>query len=82
MFSGIPKGLKHMMLCFEPETRMLWILPNPTDPMTRFVCITETSTLPEGQCYICVEFMFESIPGTRVTVHEVMETDGDLGDRF
>ena len=38
--------LRHIVLCFEAETRRLWILPNPSDPRERFLDVIGSTTLP------------------------------------
>ena len=38
---GLWDELRHIVLCFEAETRRLWILPNPSDPRERFLDVCE-----------------------------------------
>ena len=76
---GLPSKLTYMTLCFEAETRRLWILPNPTDPTTRFLDVMGGRELPEGQYHACVGLHNAT---ARVRVREVSETEGDLGGRF
>ena len=75
----LPRWLRHMTLCFEAHTRRLWILPNPTDPNTRFVDVMGGRSLPEGEYHMCATLIRSNV---RVRVRHVSETEGDLGGRF
>ncbi len=81
---GLPTRLSHFTLCFDHGARRLWILPTPTDPITRFVEVMEgrtlpVRTLPEGEYHVCVALIRTD---NRVCVREVVDKDGDLGGRF
>ncbi len=76
---GLPNELEHMTLCFEAATRRVWILPNPTDPTTRFLDVMGGRTLPQGEYHLCVTLWDDSC---RVFVRQVSETEGNSGERF
>ena len=76
---GLREELAHMTLCFEAETRRLWILPNPTDPTTRFLDVMKGRSLPQGEYHLCVTLWDDS---SRVYVRQASETEGNLGERF
>jgi hypothetical protein len=52
---GLWDELRHIVLCFEAETRRLWILPNPSDPRERFLDVMGSTTLPGGKYSLIVQ---------------------------